>query len=85
MKQYHEPIQVELGDNGTPTSYRWRDRVWPVLRVLDKWVLQSKWWTKEGEEKRAYLLVEARAGDGSACAVEIYLGGDGWKLARVMA
>jgi hypothetical protein len=60
------------------------DRVWPVLQVLDKWVLQSKWWVQDGEERRAYLLVEAQGMDGAARAVELYLKDKGWVLARVM-
>jgi hypothetical protein len=55
-----------------------------VKSVIDSWVPQSKWWTKAGMEKRDYVLVEVQAGDGLACTVELYLAGDGWKLARVM-
>ncbi len=84
MKLVHEPIQVELGDNGLPTSYRWRDRDWPVLSVLDRWALQSKWWTKAGTEKRDYVLVEAQGMDGADCRVGIDLAGDGWELAKVL-
>ena len=76
MKSIHEPIDIDLGDDGAPRSWRWRSRVWRVLRVLDRWVLQSRWWAGHGE-RRDYLLVEA-APDGAArppeaCAVEIYL------------
>jgi hypothetical protein len=72
MKSYHEPIDVTIGDDGLPRTWRWRKSVWQVLRVLDRWVLQSRWWTstsgsgsaststKEScAEKRDYLLVEA--------------------------
>jgi hypothetical protein len=45
MKSYHEPIDVALGDDGLPRTWRWRKSVWQVLRVLDRWVLQSRWWT----------------------------------------
>ena len=84
MKLHNAPIDVTIGDNGIPTSYIWRDRVWPVSSVIDRWVLQSKWWTKEGEERRAYLLVEARGMDRAACTVEPYMKGESWVLARVM-
>ena len=93
MKSYHEPIDVNLGDDGLPRTWRWRKSVWRVLRVLDRWVLQSRWWAIEcggksgskpgdesGAEKRDYLLVEAvpEARDPTdSCAVEIYLKGDG--------
>jgi len=38
MKQYHEPIQVEVGDDGLPYSFRWRNRAWNVISVTDRWV-----------------------------------------------
>ena len=85
MKQYHEPIQVEVGDDGLPYSFRRHNRAWNVISVTNRWVLQAGWWRKEGEEKRDYVLVEAEGMDGGATAVELYLGGDGWMLGRVMA
>ena len=60
MKQYHEPIQVEVGDDGLPYSFRWRNRAWNVISVTDRWVLQAGWWRSDGTEKRDYVLVEAR-------------------------
>ncbi|HJP30454.1 MAG TPA: DUF6504 family protein [Candidatus Latescibacteria bacterium] len=87
MKSYHEPIDVTVGDDGLPRSWRWRQSVWRVLKILDRWVLQSRWWTGEaGEEKRDYLLVEAAPESMDSCAVEIYLKGDGdaWILARIL-
>ena len=52
MKQYHEPIQVEVGDDGLPYSFRWRNRAWNVISVMDRWVLQTGWWRSDGTEKR---------------------------------
>ena len=68
MKQYHEPIQVEVGDDGLPYSFRWRNRAWNVISVTDRWVLQAGWWRSDGTEKRDYVLVKAEGMDG---------GGDG--------
>ena len=59
MKQYHEPIQVEVGDDGLPYSFRWRNRAWNVISVTDRWVLQAGWWRSGGTEKWDYVLVEA--------------------------
>ena len=58
MKQYHEPIQVEVGDDGLPYSFRWRNRAWNVISVTDRWVLQAGWWRSDGTEKRDYVLVK---------------------------
>lgn len=92
MKSIHEPIEVRVGDDGLPVAWRWRRTVWRVLRVLDRWVLQSRWWAdSSGQEKRDYLLVEAKPDQSpepytASCAVEIYLKGDGnvWILARIL-
>ena len=48
MKQYHEPIQVEVGDDGLPYSFRWRNRAWNVISVMDRWVLQTGWRSTQG-------------------------------------
>jgi hypothetical protein len=85
MKSCHTPIQVEVGDDGLPYSFRWRNRAWNVISVTDRWVLQAGWWRSDGTEKRDYVLVEAEGMDGGACSVELYLGVDGWMLGRVMA
>ena len=93
MKSYHESIDVAIGDDGMPYKWRWRKSVWRVLRILDRWVLQSRWWTDpSGLEKRDYLLVEATPEAPCSCAiedgiaVEIYLQGEGdaWILARIL-
>jgi hypothetical protein len=65
MKQYNEPIQVEVGDDGLPTAFRWRDRAWNVISVTDRWVLQAGWWRSGGVEKRDYVLVETEGMDGA--------------------
>ena len=80
MKLHNDPIHVTLGADGLPTSYRWRGRDYPVLNVIDRWVLQSKWWTQEGEERRDYLLVEATGMDGAACTAEIFARCEEWVL-----
>ena len=48
-------------------------------------MIPAGWWRSGGTEKRDYVLVEAEGMDGGATAVELYLGGDGWMLGRVMA
>lgn len=93
VKSYHEPIDVTVGDDGLPRSLRWRRRVWCVLRILDRWVLQSRWWARE--ERRDYLLLQAgdddtraSAHEADSCILEIYrrrqAGHDAWILARIV-
>lgn len=89
MKSFHEPIDVTLGADGLPRTWHWRRQLWRVLRVLDRWVLQARWWsddTGRSGERRDYLLVEAAAESDEPCAVEIYWRADSdlWILARLL-
>ena len=74
----------DLGRQRPPPTFRWRNRAWRVLEVIDRWVIQAGWWRSGGTEKRDYVLVKAEGMDGGATAVELYLGVNGWMLGRVM-
>jgi hypothetical protein len=65
MKIHYDPIDVTIGDDGLPTSYRWRGRDWNVMSITDRWVTQAGWWRPDGTEKRDYVLVEAQGMDGA--------------------
>ena len=76
MKAYQEPVTVRSQD-GWPASIRWQKLTYAVAKVLDFWILQSKWWIRE--EKRVYFEVLCR--DGSL--MEIYRRDGEWVLSRV--
>ncbi|MFH1567581.1 MAG: hypothetical protein ABIL09_06220 [Gemmatimonadota bacterium] len=76
MKAYGVPIQVQA-QNGQLISLEWRRRTCRVNRILDRWILQSRWW--EREEKRCYYLLHTDLGE-----MEIYRSGAGWVLSRVL-
>ena len=59
MKSYQEPVTVRTKD-GWPATIHWRKLDYPVVKVLDYWILQSKWWIRE--EKRVYFEVQCRDG-----------------------
>ncbi|MEE2658757.1 MAG: hypothetical protein VX733_09660 [Candidatus Latescibacterota bacterium] len=96
MKSYQEPIDVEVDDGGKialPTALHWRRQRFRVHKLIDRWVLQSRWW--EREEKRVYLLMEVlpeRAPETKGAAsqplatttIEIYRNDYGWVLSRVV-
>lgn len=60
------PVEVRLGDDGTPSDVRRSDRWLAVERVLDRWRTDDRWWTEQ-PIARAYheLLLE----DGRVVAV----------------
>mgnify|MGYP004036940907 FL=1 len=94
MKSIHSPIDVDTDDRCRPVRLYWRSNTYHVSRILDRWVLQNRWWARE--EKRLYVLVEASLAAGEPVAgkaaqhLELYLktsavgSGNEWTLARVV-
>ncbi len=76
MKSYQEPVTVRTKD-GWPATIHWRKLDYPVTKVLDYWILQSKWWIRE--EKRVYFEVQCRDG----ALMTIYRRDGEWVLAKV--
>lgn len=64
MKYVNAPISVEAR-KGIPRRLRWGRRVYDVRRLLDFWILQSRWWGRE--EKRVYFRLDTDGG-----VVEVY-------------
>ncbi len=42
-----------------PASFGWRRRRWRVRRVLERWVVETGWWSEETRVSRSYWRVEA--------------------------
>ncbi len=83
MKSIQSPIDVDTDDRCRPVRLYWRSNTYHVSRILDRWVLQNRWWARE--ERRLYVLVEATLGVGDAVQhLELYLRGTEWMLARVV-
>ncbi len=83
MKSIHSPIDVDTDDHCRPVRLYWRSNTYHVSRILDRWVLQNRWWARE--ERRLYVLVEASLAVGDAVQhLELYLKGTDWTLARVV-
>lgn len=57
VKLYSEPIS--LNSTAKPPVFVWRGQRYRVLRLVDWWVVQGRWWT--AEEKRRVYLVQARS------------------------
>ncbi len=66
MKFLNVPISVEAR-KGVPRRIRWGRRTYIVRRLLDFWILQSRWWARE--EKRVYFRLETDQG-----VMEVYRG-----------
>jgi hypothetical protein len=76
MQQRSVPIQVQCVD-GRPSRLVRGDTTYRVESVIECWVLQSRWWTRDGPERRVYYRVDTDRG-----VVDIYRSNAQWTLAR---
>lgn len=65
MKRIQKQITVSVEDK-LPKSFTKDGKVFPVINIEERWIIQSKWW--EDEEKRIYFRVRTTSG-----IAEIYL------------
>jgi Domain of unknown function (DUF6504) len=65
-RTYAEPVDVGVQD-GRPTRFVWRGRLYTVLGVLDHWVISREWWKQQNPDldtpaEREFWRVEASPG-----------------------
>ena len=65
-RTYAEPVDVGIQD-GRPTRFVWRGRLYTVLGVLDHWVTSREWWKQQNPDlgtpaEREFWRVDASAG-----------------------
>lgn len=75
MKQYSDPIEV-AHTRGSPKRVCWAGRTYHVREILDFWIYQSRWWSRE--ERRVYFRLGTSRG-----IIEIWQSGEQWMLAGV--
>ena len=76
MKRINEPVTVFTVDR-RPHIVKWRHKRFNVLRIMDYWVVQGRWWLRE--EKRVYLRLATDRGP-----IEIFhRDGSEWILSRI--
>jgi hypothetical protein len=70
---YGEPVNVRARDDGRPTRFVWRGRLYTVRAILEHWVINREWWREPanpgnpgvpGEPELEFWRVEASAGQG---------------------
>ena len=65
-RTYAEPVDVGVQD-GRPTRFVWRGRLYTVLGVLDHWVISREWWKQQNPDldtpaEREFWRIEASPG-----------------------
>lgn len=73
-RTYAEPVDVGVQD-GRPTRFVWRGRLYTVLGVLDHWVISREWWKQQNPDlntpaEREFWRIEASPGRSAEAARE---------------
>jgi len=71
-RTYAEPVDVGVQD-GRPTRFVWRGRLYTVLGVLDHWVISREWWKQQNPDldtpaEREFWRIEASPGPSAEAA-----------------
>jgi hypothetical protein len=65
---YGEPVDVWARNDGRPTRFVWRSRLYTVHAILEHWVINREWWrdpeAEPGQPELEFWRVEASAGPG---------------------
>ena len=65
---YGEPVEVQTREDGRPTRFVWRGRLYAVRSILEYWVVNREWWREPEESaaqpERQFWRVEASTGPG---------------------
>jgi uncharacterized protein (UPF0128 family) len=60
---YGEPVNVRARDDGRPTRFVWRGRLYTVSAILEHWVVNREWWrdpeAERGQPELEFWRVEA--------------------------
>lgn len=96
MRRCDDPIEVRLGRVGEdegPGQFLWRNRLWRVLAVQQRWIESGSWWeqAESGSEdllrEREVWRVEAangRAGSRGVYELAHALADGSWRLRAVV-
>jgi hypothetical protein len=87
---YGEPVEVQTREDGRPTRFVWRGRLYTVRSVIEHWVANQEWRQEPkpvlAQPELRFWRVEASAGQG--LPVGVYelrrdVAADTWTLRRV--
>ncbi len=87
---YGEPVEVQTREDGRPTRFVWRGRLYLIRSVQEYWVVNRDWWREDApppaRPELRFWRVEAAAGQGQPVGVyELRrdVEADAWTLRRI--
>jgi hypothetical protein len=88
---YREPIEVQAREDGRPTRFVWRGRLYTVRSILERWTVNREWWRETdpvpAQPELEFWRVEASAGLGlpvGTYELRRDVTADTWTLRRVV-
>jgi hypothetical protein len=70
---YGEPVNVRAREDGRPTRFVWRGRLYTVCAILEHWIVNREWWRAPGAEpaqpELEFWRIEAASGPGMTAGV----------------
>ena len=74
-----DPIEVEVGPDGLPSFFHWREARHPVTGIANRWRVRTGWWIEEAW--REYFKLTTA--DGFLCTIYHDLTTGNWFCARL--
>jgi len=75
-RAYGEPVHVQARDDGRPSRFVWRGRLYTVRAIVEHWVISREWWQdpgpggdQPGQPELEFWRVEAAPGPGRTADV----------------
>jgi hypothetical protein len=63
---YGEPVEVQTRQDGQPSGFVWRERLYAVIAVQEYWMVNRDWWRESApvpaRPELQFWRVEASAG-----------------------
>lgn len=76
------PVRVDALDaEGAPVAFAWHGQTHPVEQVLQRWEVDTDWWSHHGAVRRAYAAVITQTG--LLCVLFFDFDAGEWRIARL--
>ena len=86
---YGEPVEVQVRQDGRPSRFTWRGRLYAVIAVQEYWLVNRDWWRESApvpaRPELQFWRVEASIGAGTTGTYELRrdIAAGTWTLRRV--
>lgn len=76
------PLEVQPNKHNEPAIFILNERRYIVRRIVQRWEVDTDWWTEEGRAWRRHYAITTR-GDSMLCVISYDVLTDEWQLDRM--